>query len=76
MLWVYLDPPTNTTRVHDGACRFCNHGQGLHGLAGGETSQWLGPFASPAAAAAAARETGKQIVQDCRVCGGSGRLGG
>ncbi len=64
--WLYVDDPTNRTRVHTGACRFCNHGAGVKGSRLPD-NRWHGPVAL-ADAVAKARRIGKRDAAGCGRC--------
>ena len=66
--WVYEDRPTSRARVHEGACRYCNHGDGMgHGRIEAE-NEWYGPFWSREDAFRRAGATGQRDVRGCGVC--------
>ena len=66
--WVYEDRVTSQARVHEGACRYCNHGAGMgHGRIPGD-SEWHGPYGSLEEAFRRAEATGQKDVRGCKVC--------
>ena len=66
--WVYEDRVTSQARVHEGRCRYCNHGVGMgHGRIPGD-SEWHGLYGSREEAFRRAEATGQQDVRGCRVC--------
>ena len=66
--WVYEDRVTSQARVHEGRCRYCNHGEGMgHGRIPGD-SEWHGPYGSLEEAFRRAEATGQRDVRGCRVC--------
>jgi hypothetical protein len=69
--WAYENWRANGHRVtvHDAACRFCNHGNGLNGGTRADNGTWhkLGDFASASEALEHARQTKKAAL--ARLCG-------
>jgi len=64
--WLYVDDPTDWTRVHKGACRFCSQGAGVKGSRLPD-NRWHGPLAL-ADAVAKARRIGKRDTAGCDRC--------
>lgn len=75
--WVYENWTNTFTKVHVGACAFCNDGRGIQGRGSSTPSgRWLGPFPSLDRAKAAARDAADRHpnaamwnVDCCRFCG-------
>ncbi len=66
--WVYEDRVTSQAKVHDGGCRYCNHGAGMgRGRIPGD-SEWYGPYGSLEEAFRRAEATGQKDVRGCKVC--------
>ena len=65
--YYYEDDSTNWVRVHEGSCRYCNHGQGRQGSRLPD-NRWRGPYASPDLAMDNAQATGKYNVNYCGHC--------
>ena len=66
--WVYEDRVTSQARVHEGRCRYCNHGAGMgRGRIPGD-SEWYGPYGSLEEAFRRAEATGQKDVRGCKVC--------
>ena len=66
--WVYEDRPTSRARVHEGACRYCNHGEGMGKGRIEAENEWYGPFVSREDAFRRAGATGQRDVRGCGVC--------
>ena len=66
--WVYEDRPTSRARVHEGACRYCNHGDGMGKGRIEAENEWYGPFWSREDAFRRAGATGQRDVRGCGVC--------
>ena len=66
--WVYEDRPTSRARVHEGACRYCNHGDGMGKGRIEAENEWYGPFVSREDAFRRAGATGQRDVRGCGVC--------
>ena len=66
--WVYEDRPTSRARVHEGACRYCNHGEGMGKGRIEAENEWYGPFGSREDAFRRAGATGQRDVRGCGVC--------
>ena len=64
--WLYIDDATNRARIHQGSCRWCNHGAGVK-----ETrlpdNRWQGPLRL-AAAVENAKRIGKRDTAGCGSC--------
>lgn len=54
-------------KIHKGDCKFCNHGKGIHAMAGDENGTWHGPFDTVQEAINAAHQTGGH-VSPCGIC--------
>ena len=65
--WVYEDKPTNRTRIHKAACRFCNDGRGLHGSRLPD-NRWIGPLESVEVAMEVALDTERKDIAECKAC--------
>ena len=65
--WVYEDKPTNRTRIHKAACRFCNDGRGLHGSRLPD-NRWIGPLESVEVAMEVAQDTERKDIAECKAC--------
>ena len=66
--WVYEDRPTSRARVHEGTCRYCNHGEGMGKGRIEAENEWYGPFVSREDAFRRAGATGQRDVRGCGVC--------
>ena len=66
--WVYEDRPTSRARVHEGTCRYCNHGDGMGRGRIEAENEWYGPFVSRDDAFRRAGATGQRDVRGCGVC--------
>ena len=66
--WVYEDRPTSRARVHEGTCRYCNHGDGMGKGRIEAENEWYGPFVSREDAFRRAGATGQRDVRGCGVC--------
>ena len=66
--WVYEDRPTSRARVHEGACRYCNHGEGMGKGRIEAENEWYGPFWSREEAFRRAGATGQRDIQGCGHC--------
>ena len=66
--WVYEDRPTSRARVHEGTCRYCNHGDGMGRGRIEAENEWYGPFVSREDAFRRAGATGQRDVRGCGVC--------
>ena len=66
--WVYEDRPTSRARVHEGTCRYCNHGDGMGRGRIEAENEWYGPFWSREDAFRRAEATGQRDVRGCGVC--------
>jgi len=66
--WVYEDRPTSRARVHEGTCRYCNHGEGMGRGRIEAENEWYGPFVSREDAFRRAGATGQRDVRGCGVC--------
>ena len=66
--WVYEDRPTSRARVHEGTCRYCNHGDGMGKGRIEAENEWYGPFVSREDAFRRAGATGQGDVRGCGVC--------
>ena len=66
--WVYEDRPTSRARVHEGTCRYCNHGEGMGRGRIEAENEWYGPFVSREDAFRRAGATGQGDVRGCGVC--------
>jgi len=67
--YVFVDPPTQRAVVHRGDCGHCKEGRGQKGAGPKyETSEWLGPFVTAAAAFRTARASHMTIVKECGHC--------
>ena len=66
--WVYEDKVTASACVHEGACSFCNHGEGMGKGRNEKENEWHGPYPSRTEAFRGARETGRQEVRGCTIC--------
>ena len=66
--WVYEDRPTSRARVHEGTCRYCNHGEGMGRGRIEAENEWYGPFVSREEAFRRAGATGQRDVRGCGVC--------
>lgn len=66
--WVYEDKVTASACVHEGACSFCNYGEGMGKGRNEKENEWHGPYASRTEAFRGARETGRQEVRGCTIC--------
>ena len=73
--WVYENWVAESKAVvHDGACRFCNEGQGTgRNLRGDRNGRWHGAYGSVAEASTAASATGRP-VRLCRCAGVAPRI--
>ena len=66
--WVYENDPTNRARVHRADCKFCNHGDGVHGRRNPDKARWHGPFTTIKAACDKMRCLGKKDSGGCGYC--------
>ena len=66
--WVYEDKVTGSACIHEGACSFCNYGEGMGKGRNEKENKWHGPYASRTEAFRGARETGRQEVRGCTIC--------
>ena len=66
--WVYEDRPTSRARVHEGTCRYCNHGDGMGKGRIEAENEWYGPYGSREDAFRRAGATGQRDVRGCGVC--------
>lgn len=66
--WVYDDKETGSACIHEGACSFCNHGEGMGHGRNPSGSEWHGPYASRTEAFRGARKTGRREVRGCGIC--------
>ncbi len=65
--WVYKDPPTGRTTIHDEFCGFCNHGKGVNRLLKYDSELWWdGPYGSLDAALQEAQGHGHRVrIHSC-----------
>ncbi len=66
--WVYENFGNKRARIHDGACRYCNDGQGVGGDQTNDDDKWHGPFATFLEAEATAEGLGQKDTRPCGVC--------
>ena len=66
--WVYENTIHKKARIHEAACSFCVHGQGLHGSGKTSSGEWHGPFEELETATSAATQTKQPDIRGCSVC--------
>ncbi len=66
--WVYDDKVTGSACIHEGACSFCNHGEGMGKGRNEKENEWYGPYGSREEAYRGARRTGRREVRGCGIC--------
>jgi F-type H+-transporting ATPase subunit beta len=66
--YVYEDLPTSRARIHRANCRFCNHGNGLHGLRNDQDCRWHGPYTTLEEASRVMGHTGRKNTGVCTFC--------
>ena len=66
--WIYEHFAKKRARIHDGECRYCNHGDGVGGNKDNDDDKWHGPFDTFAEAEAAAKALGHKDTRPCGTC--------
>jgi len=66
--WIYEHFSKKRARIHDGECRYCNHGEGVGGNKDNDDDKWHGPYDTFAEAEAAAKALGHKDTRPCGTC--------
>ena len=66
--WIYENFGNKRARIHDGECRYCNHGDGVGGNKDNDDDKWHGPFDTFAEAEAVAKSLGHKDTRACGTC--------
>ena len=66
--WIYENYGNKRARIHTGACRYCNEGQGVGGDQTNDDDKWHGPFGTFDDAEKAAKALGQPDTRPCGVC--------